>query len=129
MLREKKTNQKYLQIIGDPSKKKNKWRYQWYPISGVKGGDEISFTSSCKLEKLSAGKVQIGVYEFSDEKGSKALKFNSIEVKASPNWQSISGKVKLNPKTKVVRFYFLCRNLGKNDIFLVRSLELSIVKK
>ena len=124
-----KTNQKYLQIIGDPSKKKNKWRYQWYPISGVKGGDEISFTSSCKLEKLSAGKVQIGVYEFSDEKGSKALKFNSIEVKASPNWQSISGKVKLNPKTKVVRFYFLCRNLGKNDIFLVRSLELSIVKK
>ncbi len=121
--------QKYLQIIGDPTKKNNNWRYQWYPLAGVKGGDEISFTVSCKLEKLSSGKVQVGIYEFSDEKGRKALRFLPVEVKAAPDWQSVTGKFKLSSKAKSARFYFLCRNLGKDDVFLVRSLELSIINK
>lgn len=121
--------QKYLQIIGDQTKKNNNWRYQWYPLAGVKGGDEISFTVSCKLEKLSSGKVQVGIYEFSDEKCRKALRFRSVEVKAEADWQNITGKFKLSDKAKSARFYFLCRNLGKEDIFLVRSLELSVINK
>ncbi|MBE6392690.1 MAG: hypothetical protein E7044_01340 [Lentisphaerae bacterium] len=121
--------QKYLQITGNPEKKNNNWRYQWHPVAGAKGGDEVAFTVSCKLEKLSSGKVQLGVYEFADEKGRKSLRFSSVEVKAGFSWQTISGKVKLHKNTRMARFYFLCRNLGKSDVFQVRSLELSTITK
>ena len=121
--------QKYLQITGNPEKKNNNWRYQWYPVAGAKGGNEVAFKVSCKLEKLSSGKVQLGVYEFSDEKGRKSLRFLPVEVKAASSWQTIPGKVKLHKNTRMARFYFLCRNLGKSDVFQVRSLELSTITK
>ena len=115
--------QKYLQIAGDPEKKNNSWRYAWYPLTGVKGGDRIRFAISCKAEKISSGKIQVGIYEFSDEQARKSLQFKPLEIKAAPGWQTVSGTVKLHPRTRTARFYFLCRNLGRGDIFQVRSFE------
>ena len=121
--------QKYLQITGEPALEKNKWRYSWYPVTDAGGGDEISFTVSCRIKKISTGKVLVGIYEFADKNARKALRFQSVEVKAAPDWQTVSGKFKLHPETQTARFYFLCRNLGKGDVFQVRSLELNNYSK
>ena len=119
-----KGKQKYLQIIGNPQHKNNNFLYSYYPIKNIKSNDEISFSTSCKVEKISSGTIQVGIYEFSDKDAKKYLRFQSVNVKASPNWQTISGKFKLHKKTQSARFYYLCRNLGENDIFEVRNLEL-----
>jgi len=116
--------QKYLRIAGDPARKDNNWRYEWYPLTEIKGGDEITFTVSCKAEKITSGKILLGIYEFSDGQARKHLRFAPVELKAAPGWQTVSGKIKLRPETRSARFYFLCRGLGKGDVFTVRSLKL-----
>ena len=118
-------NQKYLRIVGDPARKDNKWRYKWYPLEGIDPEIVIRFTVSCRAEKITSGKIQVGIYQFSDAQGKKNLRFDPVEVKAAPGWQTVSGETKLHPATKCARFYFLCRDLGKGDTFLVRSLKLS----
>ena len=87
-------------------------------------GEEITFKVSCKLEKLTAGKFQIGIYEFSDPQATKSIRFQSMDVPVSSDWQTLSKTVTLHPNTQRVRFYFLGRNAGKGDTLLVRSLEL-----
>ena len=117
--------QKYLRIVGEPDRKDNKWRYAWYPLKGIDPGTVLHFTVSCRAEKITVGKIQVGIYQFSDAQGRKPLRFDPVEVKAAPGWQTVSGQTKLHPATKCARFYFLCRGLGKGDTFLVRSLKLS----
>ena len=117
---------KYLRITDGPH---NAWRYIWYSLRGCQGGDEIAFTSSVNAEKVTAGKIRIGVFEFTDKAATKSLPFRSVEVKTGPGWQTVSGRIKLNPKTQCARFYFLCSNLAGGDEFLVRSLEWTNLSK
>ena len=116
--------QKYLQLVGDPEQKNNQFYYAFYYMPPVKGGEEITFKVSCKLEKLTAGKFQIGIYEFSDPQATKSIRFQSMDVPVSAGWQTLSQTVTLHPKTQCARFYFLGRSAGKGDTLLVRSLEL-----
>ena len=69
------------------------------------------------------------VFSFSDKDAKKSLRFQSVEVKPGPGWQTVSGKFKLHPKTRCARFYFVGRNLGKGDVFLIRSLEWTDLSK
>ena len=117
--------QKYLQLIGDPEQKNNQFYYAFYHMPPVRGGDEIAFRVSCKLEKLTAGKFQVGIYEFSDPQATKTIRFQSVDVPVSADWQTLSKTVTLHPKTQCIRFYFLGRGAGKGDTLLVRSLELN----
>ena len=117
--------QKYLQLVGDPERKNNPFYYAYCIMPPVKGGDEITFKVSCKLEKLTAGKFQVGIYEFSDPKAMKTIRFQSVDVPVSSDWQTLSRTVTLHPDTQCARFYFLGRNAGKGDTLLVRSLDLT----
>ena len=123
--------QKYLQLVGDPEQKNNQFYYAFYSMPKLKlqGGDEITFKVSCKLEKLTAGKFQVGIYEFSDPKAGKSIRFQSVDVPVSSEWQTLSKTVTLHPNTQSVRFYFLGRNAGKGDTLLVRSLEFELPKQ
>ena len=120
--------QKYLQLVGDPEQKNNGFYYAFYymPKMKLQGGDEITFKVSCKLEKLTAGKFQVGVYEFSDPKAMKSIRFQSVDVPVASDWQTISKTITLHPNTQIVRFYFLGRNAGKGDTLLVRGLEFEL---
>ena len=121
--------QKYLQLVGDPEQKNNPFYYAYCIMPPVKGGDEITFKVSCKLEKLTAGKFQVGIYEFSDPKAMKTIRFQSVDVPVSSDWQTLSRTVTLHPNTQCARFYFLGRNAGKGDTLLVRSLDLELQKQ
>ncbi len=116
--------QKYLRIAGDPDNANNPWRYGWFEVKGVSPGDEISFTFSCKAEKITAGRFEVGVYQFADG-GRKSLGFTPVEVKAAPGWVEYSGRIKLNKECSIARIYFLARNLGKGDEILIRSLNIN----
>ena len=115
--------QKYLQLVGDTTRKNNQFYYSFYYMPQLQGEKEISFTISCKQEKQTSGKYQIGVYEFVDKKATKSVRFQAVDVPVSANWQTITKRIKLSPKTNAVRFYFLGRNAGDGDTLLVRSLE------
>ena len=117
---------KYLRITNGPH---NGWRYIWYSLRGCQGGDEVAFSSSVNTEKVTAGRIRIGVFEFTDKAATRSLPFRSVEVKTAPRWQTVSGRIKLNPKTQCARFYFLCSNLAGGDEFLVRSLEWTNLSK
>ena len=117
--------QKYLRLVGDPEQKNNQFYYAFYHMPPVRGGEEITFKVSCKLEKLTAGKFQVGIYEFSDPQATKTIRFQSVDVPVSADWQTLSQTVTLHPKTQCARFYFLGRSAGKGDTLLVRSLELN----
>ena len=119
--------QKYLSLTGDPAQPHNDMYYTFYHMSrlnlNLQGGDQITFKVSCKLEKLTAGKFQVGVYEFSDPKGKKSIRFQSVEVPVSSGWQTLAKTITLHPDTQSTRFYVVGRNAGKGDTLLVRSLE------
>ena len=115
--------QKYLRLIGDPEQKNNSFYYAYYYMPAVKGEDEIAFTISCQLKKLTAGKYRVGIYEFSDDKCLKSLRFQAVDVPVAANWQTITKRIKLHKNTKKIRFYVLGQNAGKGDTLLVRSLE------
>ncbi len=117
-----------LELDNDPAKPGNNWRYCWYPVRGIKGDDEIEFSVSCRVEKISGGKFQVGIYEFSDPEGRKSIRFTPVDVKAAPGWQSVTGRIKLHPETRNAKFYFLARGLGKDKI-QVRSLKLNNLSK
>ena len=121
--------QKYLHMAGDPEQKGNQFYYAFYRMPPVKGGDRITFKVSCKLEKLTAGKFQVGIYEFSDPKAVKSIRFQSVDVPVSSEWQTLSKTVTLHPKTQSARFYFLGRSVGKGDTLLVRSLDFELSKQ
>ena len=118
--------QKYLRMEGDPEQKNNQFYYAFCRMPSVKGGDKITFRVSCKLEKLTAGKFQIGVYEFSDPNAMKSIRFQSVDVPVASDWQTISKTITLHPNTQTTRFYFLGRGAGKGDTLLVRSLEFEL---
>jgi hypothetical protein len=92
-------------------------------MSSINGIKSISFKVSCKLEKLISGKYKLGIYEFLDEKCHKSIRFQAIEIPENDNWQIISKRINLHPKTKRVRFYALGQNANKNATLLLRSLE------
>ena len=92
-------------------------------MGNVKGGETITFRASCKLEKLTAGKFRIGIYEFADPQARRTIRFQYIDVPVSSDWQQLSKQVTLHPDTKAARFYVLGINAGKGDTLLVRSLE------
>ena len=115
--------QKYLQLTGDPKQKNNAFHYAFWHMPQFKGGDRITFKVSCKLEKLTAGKFQVGVYEFSDPRGKKSIRFQSVDIPVSSDWLTISRTITLHPKTQSAKFYFVGRNAGKGDTLLVRSLD------
>ena len=123
--------QKYLQLVGDPEQKNNRFYYAFYymPKMNLQGGDEITFKVSCKLEKQTAGKFQVGIYEFSDPKAMKSIRFQSVDVPVSSDWQTLTKTVTLHPNTRATRFYFLGRNAGKGDTLLVRGLEFELHSK
>ena len=121
--------QKYLQLVGDPEQKNNQFYYAFYYLPKVQGGETIAFKVSCKLENLTAGKFQIGIYEFADPKATKSIRFQAVDVPVSPDWQTLSKTITLHPKTQAARFYFLGRGAGKGDTLLVRGLELINLSK
>ena len=120
--------QKYLRLVGDPERKNNVFYYAFHYMTKMKlqGGDEITFKVSCKLEKLTAGKFQVGVYEFSNPEATKSIRFQSVDVPVASGWQTISKTITLHPNTQATRFYFLGRGAGKGDTLLVRSLEFEL---
>ncbi len=118
--------QKYLQLVGDPEQKNNQFHYAFYYLPKVQGGETIAFKVSCKLENLTAGKFQIGIYEFADPKATKSIRFQAVDVPVSPDWQTLSKTVTLHPKTRAARFYFLGRGAGKGHTLLVREVKFEI---
>ena len=125
--------QKYLSLTGDPAQPHNDMYYTFYHMSrlnlNLQGGDQITFKVSCKLEKLTAGKFQVGVYEFSDPDARKSIRFQCLDVPVSSDWQTLTKTIYLHPKTQCTRFYFVGRNAGKGDTLLVRGLEVELHSK
>ncbi len=113
----------YLEISGDPDGKNNQWRYGSYPVKEFNPGAKLTVKASVKLEKLTAGRFDVGIYEFQD-KGAH-LRLTPVKVNPAQGWQTVTNTVTLSPKTKSVSVYFLGRNMGKGDKALVRSLEIT----
>ena len=112
---------KYLQITEGPN---NQWRYAWYGVKVPDGVRTLSFRVEVNAEKLTAGRFDVGFYEFG--KDGKTVRFSPVQVKPGKEWQVCTGSVTLHPRTTRVKFYFLGRNMGKGDRVLVRSFELII---
>lgn len=105
--------QKYLQFVGDLEQKNNQFYYAFSYMPKVQGGETIAFKFSCKLENLTAGKFQIGIYEFADPKATKSICFQAVDVTVSQDWKTLSKIITLHPKTQAARFYFSDAAQGK----------------
>lgn len=115
--------QKLLHLAGDPARKHNNFRFNFYRIPDIRGGELVTYTVSAKLERLSAGKLRIGVYEFSDAGARNAIRFQSQSVEPAPGWRNITGTVRLKPEARAARLYVLAQGLTRDDAILVRAVE------
>ncbi len=113
---------KYLSVTGNPGGKNNQWRYGWCPVSHPTPGNKLTFTAQVKLEKLTAGRFDIGFYEF--KKDGSHLAFTPVKVEPKAGWQEVTGTITVKPQTGKILLYFLGRNMGNGDQALVRALTL-----
>lgn len=115
---------KFLKLAGDPSHKHNKFFFNYIRVPDVKGGDLVTYKITCKMESLSAGKARVGIYEFADPDSRTSIRFQQQALEAAPGWQTITGTVRLKPEARSARLYLLAMGLNKNDVILVRSVEI-----
>jgi hypothetical protein len=108
---------KYLQITDGPN---NQWRYVWYGIKDLGTCRTLSFTTEVKTVNLTDGRFDVGFYEF-DANG-KTVRFTPVQIQPGTDWQTYSGSITLHPRTVSVKFYFLGRNMGKDNKVWIRSL-------